>query len=248
MQTRREHGEKMPPSSTTVHCDSLGTAPATPDYLKETYAWAYVTPEAVRRFERQWLVNLILWGNFARLRELALDAFGNDLDGHSLQVACVYGDLTARWKARHGKRGALDVIDILPVQIDNLRRKLGDNSRVNIQLANSAALPHADASLDRALLFFLLHEQPESVRICTVREAFRVVRPGGKIVFVDYHRPHRTHPLYLPMKGILATLEPFALDLWQRDISDWFPADMPPAQVTKRTYFGNLYQVIEVTR
>ena len=45
---------------------------AIPAYLHETYWWAYVHPSAVRLFERQWLVNLILWGNFAKLRDAAL--------------------------------------------------------------------------------------------------------------------------------------------------------------------------------
>jgi ubiquinone/menaquinone biosynthesis C-methylase UbiE len=191
----------------------VAALPALPAYLTETYAWAYVTPEAVKRFERQWLVNLILWGNFAKLRDLALDAFGNELAGQTLQVACVYGDLTARLAARHKCPSQLDVIDVLPVQIDNLRQKLGPTSPVGIHLANSAALPQADGSYDRALLFFLLHEQPLDVRVQTLREAFRVVRPGGRIVIVDYHRPRPWHPLYWPMKGVLASLEPFALDL-----------------------------------
>ena len=43
-----------------------------PLYLEQTYWWAYVHPNAVRVFERQWLVNLILWGNYSRLRDAAL--------------------------------------------------------------------------------------------------------------------------------------------------------------------------------
>ena len=42
---------------------------AIPSYLQDTYWWAYVHPNAVSFFERQWLVYLILWGNFARLRD-----------------------------------------------------------------------------------------------------------------------------------------------------------------------------------
>jgi len=69
---------------------------AIPNYLEQTYWWAYVHPNAVYVFERQWLVNLILWGNFARLRDEALDALGQQLDGRTLQIACVYGNLSAR--------------------------------------------------------------------------------------------------------------------------------------------------------
>ena len=43
---------------------------------------------------------------------------------------------------------------------------------------------------DRVLLFFLLHEQPYHYRERTLSEAMRVVKPGGKIVAVDYAMPH----------------------------------------------------------
>ncbi|HTM61617.1 MAG TPA: methyltransferase, partial [Burkholderiales bacterium] len=95
---------------------------AVPRYLAETYWWAYVHPNAVRLFERQWLVNLILWGNFSRLRDAALDALGERLDGRTLQIACVYGDLTNRLRARLTTGGSLDVVDVLRVQLDNLAR------------------------------------------------------------------------------------------------------------------------------
>ncbi|MGB8104697.1 MAG: hypothetical protein WCF47_10505, partial [Pseudolabrys sp.] len=39
-----------------------------PDYLSAHYWWAYMHPKAVKLFERQWLVNFILWGNYKRLR------------------------------------------------------------------------------------------------------------------------------------------------------------------------------------
>ena len=207
---------------------SSAVLPAIPGYLNETYTWAYVTPEAVKRFERQWLVNLILWGNFARLRDIALDSFGHNPSGQSLQIACVYGNLTAHFAARH--------------------QELGNDSRVGIHLANSTALPQVSASYERALLFFLLHEQPFDIRLQTIREAFRVVKPGGKITFIDYHRPRRWHPLYGVMKIILSKLEPYALDLWNNEIEDWFPTEMAPASITKRTLFGGLYQIIEVIR
>src|ERR1700730_6210611 len=45
---------------------------------------------AVKLFERQWLANLILWGNYALLRDAALSELGESLSGNTLQVACVY--------------------------------------------------------------------------------------------------------------------------------------------------------------
>jgi ubiquinone/menaquinone biosynthesis C-methylase UbiE len=218
------------------------TSVVVPDYLTDTYRWAYVTPRAVHTFERQWLVNAILWGNYRRLRDAALNAFGTDLEGHSLQVACVYGDLTPRWLARHGAGGRLDVVDVLPVQLDNLARKLGAEPRASLYLGDSRALGGEAGRYDRALVFFLLHEQPAAVRRATVAEVLRVVKPGGTVVFVDYHRPASWHPLYWPLRAVLARLEPYALDLWQGELTDWLPPDFVPRAQEKRTFFGGLYQ------
>lgn len=230
-------------------CPAIGLADSTevPAYLNDTYWWAYVHPGAVKLFERDWLVNLILWGNFGRLRDAALDALGDSLPGNTLQIACVYGNLTQRIEARVPDDGQLDVVDVLPIQLDNLRRKLGPESRVGMIHCNSAQLNVAAGSYDRALLFFLLHEQPEDVRRATIAQALRAVKPGGRLVIVDYHRPSRLHLLYWPMVAILGTLEPYALDLWRRPVGDWMPADSGARIDRFRTMFGGLYQLLEIT-
>jgi ubiquinone/menaquinone biosynthesis C-methylase UbiE len=227
---------------------SMSEAAAVPGYLHETYWWAYVHPNAVRLFERQWLVNLILWGNFARLRDGALAAMGEALPGRTLQVACVYGDFTSRLAARvSAGEGALDVVDVLPIQLDNLRRKLPDGAPVKLVQRDAADLGGEDARYDRAVLFFLLHEMPDEVRRRTLSEALRVVRPGGQVVIVDYHRPEARHPLRRFMHWVLRTFEPFALDLWEREVSAWLP-QYRVASLRKKTSFLGLYQQLVIER
>lgn len=222
------------------------SAPGIPPYLQKVYWWAYLHPTAVRVFEREWLVNLILWGNFRRLRDAALAEFGERIEQHVLQVACVYGNFTQRIAARLRGKGELDVVDVAPIQLTNLRRKLGADSPVRLHRQDSSALDFPAASVDATLLFFLLHEQPEAVRRATLAEALRVTRPGGKVVIVDYHRPSRWHPLHLPMRLVLRTLEPFALDLWQHEIMEFLPPDVDRAAVTMTTTFGGLYQKVVI--
>jgi len=222
-------------------------AVAIPDYLAKTYWWAYVHPAAVRVFERQWLVNLILWGNFRRLSDAALDALGTRLPGSTLQIACVYGDLTGRLAGRIAPGGRLDVVDVLPIQLENLARKLPRGAPVGLVHGDSSRIPAPDAHYDTVLVFFLLHEQPEGVRRKTMAEALRVLKPGGRLVVVDYHRPHALHPLRPFLRPLLARLEPFALDLWRADLDEWLP-DPDSVRVRKRCLFGGLYQLMEVTR
>lgn len=222
-----------------------GEAVAIPGYLRDTYWWAYIDPRAVRLFERQWLVNLILWGNFGALRDAALDALGSSLQGRTLQIACVYGDLTRKLLERHASGAELDVLDVLQVQLDNLARKLPPRAPVGLIHGDSTRMPVASASYDRALLFFLLHEQPEHARRATLMEALRVVRPGGRVVIVDYHRPQRANPLYWPMVLILSVLEPFALDLWRHEIAEWLPCRV--SGLKKELAFGGLYQRLVIT-
>ncbi|APV52078.1 methyltransferase [Betaproteobacteria bacterium GR16-43] len=221
-------------------------AASIPAYLRETYWWAYMHPNAVRLFERQWLVNLILWGNFAKLRDAALDAMGESLPGRTLQVACVYGDFTQRLVARVPEGGTVDVVDVLPIQLANLRRKLPDAAPVTLVERDASDPVPIAGCYDRVVLFFLLHEMPADVRTRTLREAFRAVKPGGKIVIVDYHRPDASHPLRAVMRWILRTFEPYALDLWRHDLAHWLPRSILDREVVKQTYWGGLYQRVVI--
>ena len=228
---------------------NAGRAPATPAYLETVYWWAYLHPRAIWVFERQWLVNAILFGNYARLRDSALNALGGRLPGLTLQIACAYGDFTDRLGGRvRAGEGRLDVVDVVPGQIQNLSDKLSADVPARALLMDSAALDLPDASYHRAVLFFLLQEQPEAWRRRTLAEALRVVRPGGRIVIVDYAKPRWWHPLRYLLQPVLARLEPFALDVWRAEIATFLPPTAEFRALRRRTLFGGLYQEIVIER
>lgn len=219
-----------------------------PSYLQVHYWWAYVHPRAVHVFERQWLVNLILWGNYTRLCNAVLDGYQHKLTGSTLQIACAYGNLTPRLATCVATDGLLEVIDILQVQLDNLAKKLPQEASVKLQHMDSSALELNDASFDRALLFFLLHEQPEVVRKKTLSEALRVVRPGGTLTIVDYAPPNRTNPLRYLWCPILRLLEPYANDLFQKPVNTWLPNDKSFKIISEQSFFGGLYQMLTLQK
>jgi len=222
--------------------------PAIPAYLQETYWWAYLHEHSFWFFEREWVVNLILWGNMRKLSRAVLKETRLTPRSKVLQVACVYGDFSSRL-ARHLEQSGsrLDIVDVAPIQLDNARKKLAGVRNVTLSHQDSSDLDFPDASFDQVVLFFLLHEQPEAVRRESIREALRVTRPGGRIVFVDYHGPRRANPMRYLMKPVLHFLEPYALDLWREELPEFFPLEIRPAQVESEFYFGGLYQKVVVT-
>jgi ubiquinone/menaquinone biosynthesis C-methylase UbiE len=100
-----------------------------------------------------------------------------------------------------------------------------------------------DATFDVVLCSLGLMYLPDPQR--AVREWQRVLKPGGRLVIVDYHRPHRLNPLRPLMALVLRTLEPYALDLWRHELAAWLPHDR--GALRKRTLFGGLYQLVTIT-
>jgi len=222
-----------------------------PDYLEKTYWWAYVRPWAVRIFEREWLVNLILWGFYKPLRDLTLQAMGSAIAGRTLKISCCYGQLEPMLAAQvKAGGGSLDIIDIAPEQLKNARRKLTrfiEDGVVTLMRRDSTDLDLPDDFYDRALIFFLPHEQPEDIRRQTFYEAFRVVKPGGQVYVVEFAKPKAWHPLKYIWHPVLCVLEPFASPLWTHEMATWLPRGGAGCQIKTKKIFGNFYQLVTVT-
>ncbi len=234
-----------PPESTLT---AVASTPEIPEYLQDTYWWAYLHPKSFYFFEREWVVNLILWGNMRKLTDAVLGEMTLQPQSRVLQVACVYGEfsnLVAGHLARSGSR--LDLVDVAPIQLENARDKLAENKNVGFHHQDSSEMTFPAASFDQTVVFFLLHEQPEDVRRKTVEEAIRVTRPGGKVIFVDYHGPKKSNPMRYVMKPILTWLEPFAMDLWREELPSFMPESVKAEQLQSEFYFGGLYQKIVLT-
>lgn len=234
-----------------VAAGDQAVAPAVPSYLEKHYWWAYMHPKSDRVWDQDWVVNSILWGNYARLSKVALATIDTSKPVRCLQIACAYGDITTRL-AEHLQLGqstenTLDVIDIVPKQLNNMLGKLPHPEACRTHLMNSEHLNFADSSFDHALTFFLLHEQPEEARRNTLREALRVLRPGGKLTVVDFARPNSFNPirLWLP---ILGRIEPFAWDLWKHPVAEWLPSDLSVADIQTQRFFGGWFQCVTILR
>ncbi len=217
--------------------------PTIPAYLRDTYTWAYLRPSSVKLLDRSLVVNTILWGNYRRLLRAALSELRPGQNVY--QPACVYGDFSHSVVEFLGPDGHLDVGDVAPVQVENCRRKLTGCSNARVQLHDAAVKLHE--VYDAVCCFFLLHEVPDPYKYRIVDTLLDAVEPGGKVVFVDYHGPHRFHPLKWIMSFVDDTLEPFAKALWDNEISS-YSSRKEEFTWTKQTYFGGLYQKVVAER
>jgi SAM-dependent methyltransferase len=211
-----------------------------PAYLRDVYSWAYLTPWLVGWLDRQVVVQTILWGNAQRLiGDVLTETKSGD---RVFQPAAVYGDFSRQVAEKIGPAGQLEVRDIAPLQVDLTRRKLADLPQAHV--ARGDAADPNDERADVVACFFLLHEVPDDVKVRITRSMLELVAPGGKAVFVDYHRPHRLHPLKPVMWKIFDWLEPFASSMWLREIRDFAGSTGNKFHWRKRTRFGGMYQIV----
>jgi ubiquinone/menaquinone biosynthesis C-methylase UbiE len=221
--------------------DATESVSSIPAYLRDTYYWSYLNPRNVNWLDREPIVKSILWWQHNKLRN---NAFCEILPGSSvLQVAAVYGQFS-RDLARHiGAEGKLKLIDVAPIQVDNTRNKLAEFAHTEVCLADAATLN--DSAYDVVLCYFLLHEIPDDYKVQVVDNLLRHIKPGGKLVIVDYHKPHWAHPVKPITSMVFDTLEPFAKTLWRQSIRE-LASEPENYNWQHETYFGGLYQKVVV--
>lgn len=118
-----------------------------------------------------------------------------------LDVGCGTGTLAIAATRRVGPAGKVYGIDASPEMITLARRKAAKAGLDLIfETATVEALPFPDARFDAVLSTLMLHHLPRPVRQRCAHEARRVLRPGGRLLAVDFSTPARRR------RGILGRL------------------------------------------
>jgi len=109
-----------------------------------------------------------------------------------LDVGCGTGTLAIAAKRCVGPAGAVYGIDASPEMLaraHNKARKAG--STVVFKQAAAQELPFPDAQFDAVLTTLMLHHLPRAAREQCAREMARVLKPGGRVLAVDFSAPAR---------------------------------------------------------
>ncbi|BBH14789.1 methyltransferase [Chromobacterium haemolyticum] len=216
-----------------------------PEYMTQVYDWAYVNPRKAGWLDRNLVVRVLLFFNDQRLMRAYLEQIR---PGDKVwQVAHVYGDLVQRAADRAGQDGRFVLTDITPVQIEHAERKLRDRPQAAVVRANAGNYRLESDDFNLICSFFLLHEVPDHLKRAIVDNMLSQVPPGGRAVFVDYHRPKPWQPIGWLLKWVNRALEPFAEALWNHEIRD-YAQEADGFDWSKRTLFGGVYQVTTAKR
>src|SRR5207302_5824025 len=101
-----------------------------------------------------------------------------------LDIGCGTGAFLREVKRNH-PRLAVTGLDLSAPYLGVSGRRLAPWSRVALVEAAAEAMPFPDAEFDIVSCLYLFHELPAPVRRAVIAEIRRVLKPGGRLIFVD---------------------------------------------------------------
>ena len=101
-----------------------------------------------------------------------------------LEIGCGTGNLTTRVKRAHP---AVEVIgsDPDPRALRRAQRKSARLTGIRFERGYAQRLPYADGEFDRVLSSMMLHHLDDDAKTAAAAQAYRVLRPGGRLHLVD---------------------------------------------------------------
>lgn len=113
-----------------------------------------------------------------------------------LDVGCGTGTLAIAAKRRVGPGGHVNGIDASPEMIARANKKaLRAGLEIDFKSGVVEALPFPDAQFDAVLSTLMLHHLPRKLREEGAREIRRVLKPGGRVLIVDFGGTERQNGL-----------------------------------------------------
>ena len=142
---------------------------------------------------------LLTFGRERAFRERLVELARLEPGDAVLDVGCGTGTLAIAAKRRVGAAGTVHGIDASPEMIDQARRKaMKSGVDVTFHTGIVEALPFPDAQFDAVVSTLMLHHLPRPIRQQCAREMRRVLKPGGRVLAVDFTTPARER------KGLIA--------------------------------------------
>ena len=136
---------------------------------------------------------LLKWtmGEFAFKRQLVRQA-GIEKGNRVLDLGCGTATLTLLIKKTHpeaevvGLDGDLKVLEIAKA------KAVKTGLKIALERGMAFELPYPDRSFDRVLSSLVFHHLTRDNKVRTLKEVFRVLKPGGELHVADWGKPQNT--------------------------------------------------------
>ncbi len=166
-----------------------------------------------------------------------------------LQLGVVFGNELDEVALSAGSYGQVDIVDINPMQVNRTLEKYWNIYPCMKVFRQDAAKLKLKNFYDNVLVFMLLSEVPAATKKKIVDNALKMVKPGGKAIFIDWHNPLYYHPLRYVVRMYNRLYNPFVEPLWDHDIETYSDTNLRRQFVwRKSTYFGRMFQKVVAVR
>lgn len=138
------------------------------------------------------LVRTLTFGREGRFRDLMLRPAELRSGENVLDVACGTGTVAIAAARKVGPDGSVTGIDASQQMIERAQSKARP-AGLNLTFVQGTAqeLPFEDGRFDVVMGTLMLHHLSKPARAAFAREASRVLKPGGRLVLIDFGRPVR---------------------------------------------------------
>lgn len=161
-------------------------------------------------------VRIVSLGRERSHRERALDMAGLQPGESVLDIGCGTGTLAIAARSRVGCTGRVCGIDASPEMIARAKHK-AKKAKAEVEFQNSVveSLPFSEHQFDAVLSTLMLHHLGRAARLKCASEIQRVLKPGGRVLAVDFARPtngkrgildHFHHHGYVNLQDLLALM------------------------------------------
>ncbi|MEI6601486.1 MAG: class I SAM-dependent methyltransferase [Comamonadaceae bacterium] len=167
-----------------------------------------------------------------------------------LITSCAFGNVIPRVVNAALDTGARRVLiaDIIKNELDHAQGKLLSHAgKIEFLQENAIAMKQADNSVSANVIFFLLHELPHHLKGQALKEAGRVLEPGGKLYLAEFHRPD-LWVLRALSWTYFKVFEPLGLALWDTHDPLKQLEAMGGFTCERRTVFFGNFQIIVATK
>ena len=139
-----------------------------------------------------WLAPLMTLGSEHRLHRQVVARLALDRPAAVLDVGCGTGTLTRQIYDALPTDAPRRVcgVDAAEAMIAVANKKAGARPGLEFAAALAEELPYADASFDRVLSTFFFHHLNFELKIKSLAEIWRVLRPGGQAAILDVDVPY----------------------------------------------------------